>query len=112
MRKRLLESALCATEAVKAVGEMRGLLEDSQIFRKELKTMVKVLHDSVSKLQRSLPELPKEFQDNKPIALGQGRSAPRDISAQSLSEQSLSRRKDLHDDLQAIRKKLQDLEVH
>mgnify|MGYP001607475821 CR=1 FL=1 len=61
LRKHILESALDSTQAMKSVETVKSMEQDSTVFRKELRLMMKTLKSSIQKLQTALPPLPAEF---------------------------------------------------
>jgi len=107
LRKQILESALCSTEAAKSMETLRTISEDMIVFRKQLKAMVKTLKMSMSKVQQSLPELPQEFREQSKPAEQPEHEEPAVVKEQSLF---LSGREQFQDDLEGLRERIRSLE--
>ncbi len=109
LRKKILESALHSTEALKNVDSILQVDGDMRVFRKELKMMVKTLRNSVNKLQLSLPGLPSEFTAPQ-LAVNKN-----DAQEQPPADQivmALPDRNQIEADLEDIRKKIRMLHTY
>lgn len=107
LRKQLLESALDSTEALKNAETLKVMEGDMIIFRKQLKTMIKTLKLSVTKVQQCLPEIPPEFKQQKPV---QQDVAPKQETFVQQSDLFTSQRDRFDQDLETIREKIKGLQ--
>ena len=110
LRKDILESALESGKAVQSAQALKAIDLDMVTFRKELKTMMKVLKSAASKLNQSLPPLPPEFKEEKPVTVKTA-SLPGPVPPiRRMPATYAPERNTFKDDLEEIRQKIKALE--
>jgi len=100
LRKGILESAIFATEGLKAINDFVKFNNDNNLFMNHFKESVKQLKSEIDKLTNILPPLPDEF---RKIELKPRR--PFEIKQQKTTE-SLDQRTKFDKELEEIRAKM------